>query len=183
MTVKKCQTQVCGSHRLQKQKVFRLPPAAPGHLIFLRGCFANSSPRGASSSPFHLQLLTNMSALHFVKVFKAVHALCCSLLKHFHIFSHRTEVSSVLNCNACFSVALYPFYSQVKCLHTRVMCSLPALPLLSLVGLTCRGQAQQCKSAPESGMQLISSQLRGLEQHHTLHFLRRGPGIWEEGTQ
>lgn len=109
MTVKKCQTQVCGSHRLQKQKVFRLPPAAPGHLIFLRGCFANSSPRGASSSPFHLQLLTNMSALHFVKAFKAVHALCCSLLKHFHIFSHRTEVSSVLNCNGLLQCGLVSF--------------------------------------------------------------------------
>lgn len=154
--------------------------------FFWKGILLRAARRALAVLLSIYHFLTNMSALHFVKAFKAVQALCCSLLKHFHFFSHRIEASSVLNCNGQNQCGLVSFLFPSQVLAYQSDSSLPALPLflhLSLVGLTCGGQAQQCKSAPESGMQLISSQFRELEQQHTLHFLRRGPGIWEEGTQ
>lgn len=194
VTVKKCQAQVCGFHRLQDQKVFRSPAAAPGHLIFLRWCFANSSPRGTSSSPFHLSLFDRYVSLHFVEAFQGVQALCCSLLKHFHWLLRWQELHQHPLCwtaTARFSVALNPFIpSQAFAYKTDVCTSSLAPPLapqpcladLWVAGFP-RGQAQQCKSAPKPGMQLILSQFRGLEQQHALHFFRKGPGIWEEGRQ
>lgn len=68
--------------------------------------------------------LTNMSALHFVKAFKAVQAFCCSLLKHFHWLPQTQELQQYplfRTARTSFSVALYPFIpSQVFAQQTDV---------------------------------------------------------------
>lgn len=68
--------------------------------------------------------LTNMSALHFVKAFKAAQAMCCSLLKHFHWLLQSQELHQYplsWTARASSSVALCPFIpSQVFAQQTDV---------------------------------------------------------------
>lgn len=162
-------------------------------MIFLRRCFANSSPKGNRSS-FQLRLFDEyVSSTFYYGILRSA-GFVLQPVETFPLTSSVTgtpAAPSVLNCNSQLQCGLVSSYSLFSvcipdwCFHSW-LCRVHWHP--SLVWLPCgvagfpRSWAQQCESAPKSGMQLILSQFRGLGQHHTLHFFRKGPGIWEEGS-
>lgn len=141
-----------------------------------------------------------------LQLYRLYVAACWSIPTDF--VGHRISTSNLSSselqrpASVCSGILLF----LAKCLHTRLMSSPPALPpppvfsfftkthaAFSLALLTCqvasfpRSQVQQeCNinsqvtTAAHPCPQL--GQFRGLQQHHTLHFFRKGSGIWEGGS-
>lgn len=110
---------VSGSHQLPLDTQF-----------FWQGVLLTAA-QGALAVLSIYHFLTNMSVLHFFKAFKAVQALCWSLLKHFHWLLQSQELYQYplfWTAMASFSVALYPFIpSQVFAYQNDVFTSSFAL--------------------------------------------------------
>lgn len=148
-----------------------------------------------------------MSELCFVDALTAVQALWCSLAEVFPLtsliagFPPVTSFERQCPSSVCSGILLY----LAKCLHNRLMSSPPTLPpppaslfFKTRAAFTLAWPTWQVVSFPRGQVQQqcnINSQVMntalpcpqlcqfgGLQQHHTMHFFRKGSGVWEGGS-